>query len=886
MEDRKTSWIYNLMNVTTDRSGQRPYVQKPNAHELVGVNGQLAGGMSPFPGFLKAYEFSPTTGVPSNTIGNQMSWSGKNVLEFFPFDCKVGTNEYAFGVVYRVGGSSGLCDVLVDFVRVTGGAGSWNRNRLLMYNKPRPLSSDNVSGAQMSISVWGRFVYVFMTDQEPICFQIVTSGAAGIEVLTDTGPGKRPTLLSASQSVPLGTIPAPSTGRPGAGQIFLTEFFPDEITTLSGIATSASFDSDDIGRDEVTSLQPGSYAFAYVLYNSQNGRRSALSEIAYGKSADFDPDGSGPLAAVPLHAAIEIHYDKTKYDQAYIYRSVRVEAAGGTYVAGLLHLDNIITLANFQIGTATATHATAVYFYGLDDRQLVRQDTFIDNVMFDEEMPKAGCAAMYENTLMCSNIKTSTVSSSEFNRPDDALKGLGELRWSSASEICPELFSPQSKYLPKIPNNKIFAFEQVGPNLLGFSLDRVYLIRKEAGISIYELHAGYGIVNPNASETVGTICYFMTSKGLKAIDVQSQLDDVKSLNELIISHWSSNLEQLSMAFDPIMSALFILNPTTKETYILWFNTAMVTSLIDTDFAFCKKGSWPTNWPVWGDTASGADFAQPLVERCLFVRNPSNATPALYFTDYKDELTQTTGSYVGSKRCTLMPLKHDSVFVMDAAKSSGSPNLDLTNTPDSSSLLSGYQVYVMKSANRTLIGKKATIKTTTTSRIVLDSDHTNLNGLAKGDIIGVSPVVMRWVGYPASLASDEMAQQDESLNMFRVKHFDSLALSMTDVVNPRANMVEGVVKSLAYRGNDDDPAATGYSLDTSGALENALSNYEGVYYAAFESPNTATTTQPKYGVDGSCLTPGFQIVYPDATFSVIGANVTGSIRASLRTRRPV
>lgn len=884
MEDRKTSWIYNLMNVSTDRTGQRPYVTKPNAHELVGVNGQLSGGVSPFPGFLKAYQFDPTVGSASNVIGNQKSWSNKDVLEFFPFDCKVGSNEYGFGIVYRVGGPSGTCDVFVDFVRVTGGAGTWNRNRLLMYSTPRPLSSDNVSGAQMSISVWGRFVYVFMTDKEPVCFRIVSSGS-GIEVLTDTGPGKRPSLLSAADSIALGSVAVPSAGRPGAGQIFLTEFFPDEITTLSDIATSASFDSDDIGRSEVATLQPGSYSFAYLLYNSQNGRRSALSEIACAKSGDFDPDGStGPLPATPLHAAIEIHYDTTKYDQAYIYRSVRVEAAGGTYVAGLLHLDNIITLSNFQIGTPTATHATSVYFYELDDRQLVRQDTFIDNVAFDEEMPKAGCAVMYENTLMCSNIKTSSTSSSEFNRPDDALRGLGELRWSSSSEICPELFSPSNKYLPKIPNNKIFAFEQVGPNLLGFSLDRVYLIRKESGISIYELHAGYGIINPNASETVGTMCYFLTGKGLKAIDVQSQMDDVKSLNELIVTQWASNLEQLSMAFDPIMSALFILNPTTKETYILWFNTAMVTSLIDTDFAFCKKGTWPSNWPVWGDTASGADFAQPMVERCFFVRNPPSGTPALYFVDYKDELTQTTGSYVGSKRCTLLPMKHDSVYELDAAKSSGSPNLDLTATPDNTALITGYQVYVMKSSNRALVGKKATIKTTTTNRIVLDSDHANLNGLAKGDIIGISPVLVRWVGYPASLSGDDSMQPEESLNMFRIKHFDSLAVSMTDVVNPRSGDVEGIVKSLAYRGNDDDPTATGYSLDTSGGWENALSNYEGVYYAAFESPSTSTTTQPKYGVEGSCLTPGFQIVYPDATFNVIGVNVTGSIRASLRTRR--
>lgn len=869
MEDRKTSWVYNLMETTVDRSGPRPSVSKPNSYELVGVNGQVEGGISPFPGFMEAHVFNPSV-----SGAGKMAWTGSDVLEFHPFECKVGTEDYAYGFVYRTGSANGgTARILVDHCIVTAGNGSWSYNNDLLGGITGPTQINTTGGKQMSVAVWGRFVYVFVQDESPVVFEFTPA----FTKRTQTGPGKRPTLLSPNASVSLGNVPTPTGTRSAAGQIFLTEFFPDEITGVLG--TSADFaDGPTMGRKEVASLKPGSYAFAYLLVNSNNGLRSALSEIAYAKLEDFDPDGTGSLGPVNLHVAIEIKLptgNPKGFDQAYIYRSVRVEAAGGTYTAGLLHLDAIINIGEYS----------GIYFYCLDDRQLVRQDTFVDNIMHDENMPKAGSAAMYESTLLCSNITETTNSSSEFYRPNDASTGLGELRWSSTTESCPELFSPLSKYLPKVPNNSIYSFEQVGPNLMGFSFDRIYLIRKESGMSVYELHSGYGITNSWASETVGTICYFLTNKGLKAIDVQAQLDDVKSINEVIISKWTSDLNRVSVAYDPIMSTLFLVNPVKKETYLFWFNTAKVTSLEDTDFVMCRRGSWPQNMKDQQNQMTSADWAQPLVERCFFLRNPeSGDRPVLYVVDYKDQLTQSSGTYASSKRCTLFPFQGDSVFTLSSNKAGHILSCD-TSFP-STGVCSGYQVYVLKASNRSLVGKKATVSLTSGSTVTLDSaDSSNLNGLLAGDVVGLSPVVVRWVGYPSSLVSDEGIPED-SLNMFRVKHFDSLALSMTDVLNPRSAVLEGIVRALAYRGNDTNPSAIGYTLDTSGGWENALSEYEGVYYAAFEAPSTTVTTKPKYGIDGSCLTPGFQIVYPDATFMVIGVNVTGSIRASLRTRRPV
>lgn len=891
MEDRKTSWVYNLLDTTVDKKGPRPAVTAPNSHELIGVNGQVENGITPFPGFKKAWQFEPTTGS-SGTVspGNQKRWDNQKVLDFHPFDIKIGSDQYGYGFVYRVAGSTGLCTVLLDMVRVdNAGNGTLRRNVVLKNSVPRPVESDPSTGAQMSVVVWGRFLYVFVEGLEPFSYN-GTGGSYGT-VTSNTGPGKRPKLLSPNQNVALGSIT--STGdadRPGKGQIFLTEYYPDEITGANG--TSESIESGPTqGRKEVANLQPGSYAFGYVLYNSANGRRSALSEIAAARYKDFDPDGSssggGGLSALPLHAALEIKYDQTKYDQAYVYRSVKVEDAGGTYIAGIMHLDNIITLADYSIGAGQS-----IYFYELDDKQLVRQDTFVDNVMFDEDMPKAGCAIMHENTLLCSNIKGTSASTTDGNRPDDALRGLGEVRWSSVTDICPELFSPQNKYLTKIPNNRIIAMEQVGPNVVAFSRDRQYLLRKENNIQVLELHSGYGVVNSSASETIGTVAYFMTLKGLKAIDTQAQLDDVKSLNDLIQYRWASSLKNISMAYDPAIAALFILNPTLEETFILWFNTAKVTSLVDTSFSFCKRGPWPIDNKEYSQMVA-SDWGRPLAERCFFCYN-NGTKPALYITDHLRERQQTNGTFAIGPRLTLMPFSGDSVFKLSANKTTSTISLTTAslNSLDTTDTLKGYKVYVLKAQNRSLIGKKATISSTTTSpkTITLGSDHTELNGLVSGDVIGISPVLVRWVGYPSTLVGEDgMMVADQSF--FRVRHFDSLAVTMTDVVNARTlpdsilTGVEGLVQALAYKGDDTNPSASGFTLDTSGNFVNAFENYEGIYYAAFESPVTTTTTQPKYGVEGSCLTPGFQIAYPDAEFTVLGVMVTGSIRGTVRSRRP-
>lgn len=921
MEENKTTWHYDLTITSLDRKGSLPTVAAPNSYDMAGVSAEADGGFRPHHGFKHAYTFDPTkweTALPTRHD------STSKIVELFPVNFKVGSSYYAYGFVYRVrrADNPAKTDIFIDYW--LSGLGEWRTGVLLYPDRPVPVEYDEVAGRQMSVAVWGRFVYVFVEGYEPFSFSVDDNSPTFTETIQlNPGPGLRPKLLSAEKTVAAGLGGITSIDeldRPGSGQIFLTEYYPDEITDGGGsdllpAATSISIDDTFVqGRVEIVNLQPGSYAFAYVLYNSENGRRSALSEVAYARQSHFDPDGTGAGTVVPLHAAIEITYDSTKFDQAYIYRSVRVEDAGGTYIAAILHLDAIIDLSDYLTSNNTnagglpappasaSTIRQAVYFYELEDKQLVRQDVFVDQVMFDENMPSGGCALLYDNTMLVSNIRSGTVSTTEQNRPDDALRGLGELRWSSLTDNSPELFSPTNRYYPDSANNKIIAMEQVGPNVIGYSKDRQYLIRKEGAISTYAIHIGYGTINTNTTETLATTCYFITPKGLKAVDVQAQLDDVKSLNHVIQEEWTSSLNEISLAHDPHLGCLFINNETEETCYVLWFNTAKVTRLIDTPFTTIKRGVWPISFPILDEDdllnnsggAQATDWAGTLTERVFFLQNhlPYTDTgdigttfkPRLFVVDAKREREQSEGAFSGEKRRTLMDFTHDSIFPVKSAFSSGvnlrikagAPYTRIVDT--SKRQLHGYKVYVLKSATASLVGRSATIVQSNQTAGTYDTlqlfstEASQLHGLAKDDVVGISPMVVKWIGHPAPL-QNAPGEPTPDQGFFRLRHFDALGLTMTDIHNERAAEVEGFFTASAYRGSDSTPAVSGYSNDTSGNKTNALVEYEGIYYASFGT----------YGVDGSCLTPGFTIVYPDADFTILGVSVTGSIKATTRNR---
>jgi hypothetical protein len=902
MNERAAHWNYDLTGVTQSRRTSRVPLREPYCHELTGVDGTIEGVLRPFPGFLEVHRFD-VTGWGSNHD------STSRVLEAKGVDFVIGDGGYGFGVVYRVqrkaSGGTTLCDIFIDYYNSK--LGLWNRSELLVAGVNQPREYDVETGQQMNVVPQGRSIYVFVEGTEPVYFACGRTTPWAAIVRSDTGPGKQALLASPDAGLALGSIiDTLDADRPGKGQVYLTQFSADSLSSVGASGPLTITGWGETLSEDFRQLLPGDYAFAYVLYNSDTGLHTGLSEVAQARKDDFTPGGG---LYVSQYAFMEICYDTDLYDQAYIYRSVRVQDAGGTYIAGILHLEGIIDLADWHsrnnpIATPDEDLAQAIYCFQLEDKQLVFQDTFSDRALYDDNMPKGGCAHWYENTMLVSNIPIAGASTTDENRPGDATGGLGEVRWSTLTDPSAELFPPTNRYTPRIPSNTIIAFQPAGANVLGFSRDRQYHIRKESAyIKVQEIHEGFGVVNSWASETVGSLIYFVSPKGLKAVDSQAQLDDVASINAVIISEWKDKLLKTVVAFDPFLS-LFVVanvegdNDSEAEAYFFWFNTGMVTRLEDLPFSFVCRAGWPIDFAydlsdlTTSEGVNNDTYKNPLAERALFVQNAphdasettSGFSPRLLLIDYKRERTQGSGTTPSSTRTTLMPFSGDSVFAVGATFDSGST---ITLTVGGSQVLPedvwGARLYVLKAVDESLIGQSAKIRTrpSATTLSLGATQAANLYGLAVGDIVGLSPVHFRGVFWPLGSEPEEGKGND----FFRVRHMDSVGCLFSDVGGTSSGHADDIdrFRALAYLGAEADPVATAETRDTSNNLVKSVEDHEGLYWAGF-GPDPDGVLRGRTGVDGSVLTPGVEIFCPDLDYSLVAVQVTGSWKGTNRTRR--
>lgn len=916
-----------MLDASEDKRTSRVGVRQPKCHELVGVDGSLEGGVTVFPGFKRVHQFDEATWAEVKDAGIPLHDGTSNIIDCFPTDFIIGDDGYGYGFVYRVQRTQSVsvqgglayeaADIFIDYYNEK--LGSWVRGQQLKLDVPLSPTQDPVNGKQMSVSVFGRFIYVFIENESPVVFYTDRDTYAPV-VLANPGPGLQPTLLSPEHSIALGGMVS-TGGKAGAGQVRLIDYLPGEtglfnVTSGSGSSGSGSGsgyqETDYPGDDEdARQLVSGDYAFAYVLFSSETGRRSALSEIAQARTADWT-DAEAGLTGTPLYAVMEICYDSSKFDQAYIYRSVRVQSAGGTYVASIIHLEKIITLADYQSvnNPLIGSYRQAMYWFVLEDKQLVFQDPFMDRATFDQYMPEGGSSCMYEGTLLVSAITSSASSSSEENRPDDALTGLGELRYSSLSDQSPELFPPGNRYVPNVPSNQIVALKAVGPNAIGFSRDRQYHIRKEGTyIKVQEMHEGFGTLNYRCVDTVGSLVYFATSKGIKAVDTQGALDDVRAINDLIIKDWRDDWDSISVAFDAGLSAFFVLNAAAGEAAVFWFTTAKVTEVHDLPFDLVCRGPWPSNFEyvegqLASDEGAGNDtYKNPLVERAFFVQNPTRQGRtdddhggiwALYQVDQNRENVQGTGSHQNDQRQTLMPFQGNSVFSVSEDYADGFCFVKITATVPMAepTLCNGCYLYVLKASDPDVVGTKARITKVTASGLnhlinLVVEDGNNINGLREGDIIGISPVYFRWVGSP--LGTQDQNEQGQAavpqgVDFFRVKHASSVGAAFASVEGTALTDVDTSCRhrALLYRGNESTPSYVAQTVDLNNAAVRSVNEDDTLYFASFGAEGAL---QGKYGVEGAIITPGIEVFVPDLSYELVQVLVTGKMQATLRLGRP-
>jgi hypothetical protein len=686
------------------------------------------------------------------------------------------------------------------------------------------------------------------------------------------------------------------TGKMPYGKEFLWQVRArrEDCDDFSVSSITATFTTEN--KYLARKFEPGDYSFGYVLVDSKTGRKSAFSQVAQVRSEDFlvgrIQNGATISSKKDQYMGVEIVYDSSKYDLMYVYRSIKIQDAGGTMIAGIPFLDAVVRLEDYQTcrnGTgrtfdpASTDSRHAMYFYELEDKQLVYQTPYVDRSVFDEGMPFGGAAMFYQNTMLVSKIENPLQSTTDEDRIDDPHRGLGEMRWSSLMEISPELFPPFNRYNPTVPSNEVIVFSKVGSNVLGLSRDKVYHIRKSGPyIKVTEMHEGYGIMNHRAVDSVGSSAFFVTSHGLKSVDTQGQLDEIRALNNVFVNEWAEDLLSVQVAYDPFMNCLFIHNPVQEESYVLWFSTSKITKVADSDFDLVCQGSWPVNF-------TGSQYSNELCRRAFFLQNNretrasgtglnSYPGPRIYIVDQDETRVISSGSsgWNGARRVTTLPITGDSRFVATTAFSGGSIAFSSGTTVVP---LNGWQfayMYLVKSVNKANIGRKAKILYNTTTGVYVDSAvDTWVTQVVAGDVFVVSPVYFEWAGHPIGMET-EQGMRFSNADMFRMKVASSVGASFSDVTGPpstdTAVPTTNYYTAILYSGTAETPMATSRTIDQAGNLYASIEDDEGVVYAAFGSD----ASDGRYGAKGTILTPGIRIICSDLDFRLLGCIVRGTI----------
>lgn len=869
-----TSWNYTLTQVRENRSARRAGTPPdPNiAHQLVGVDATIPGGLHPHYGFRLVHTLcqSTTTHHSSSAAPNAVATTAF-ITDCFGVSFKVSQNDGGYGFVYRTLDHGTMqATVGIEF-RIESDPTVWRYHRIRAY------FAGAGDLAQMDVTCWGRFVMVGIKGQPMALFYLDDTSLVPIVIATP-GPGKAPTILGSDQAGYIGGLTAlVDAASPAHGQVLLT----DDTPTDSGLFAAVGDGQTDA---DIRQLAAGQYAFAYRLYDSATARWSALSAIAPIQATDFmvvheedSSSASSSAAAGSSHyAALEIIWDITKFppDTTYcfFYRSVRIEDVGPVFFASILHPDALIKLSDYATDAqpASLNLMRAIWWYTLQDKEIVFQPPFADSSLFEPEVPYAGACLYHEGFLLLSAI----------DGPFDVqfigqgpIRNMGEIRYSSLTEISPEMFPPGNRRVPNVPTNEVVRFIETGESIIGFSHDRQYHIHRESiYIRFKEEHRGYGVVNPRAACSVGNFIYFVTPRGIKSVDTQANLEALQAFDDVIAREWAGNLSDLSVAYDSQAAVMYVLNPDLDRALMVFFNTSTTAEIFDMPFDLCFEGYFPE---------SVDEPTSTVVERAFFLGHQTDRLAAtagtlnrrIYAPDYdRSKVIASAHTHNGETFFGQMESLGDHRFTVLSVSTN-----DVTVVNDSTQIganINGLSLYVLAG---TRIGNKSRIISSnqSTHKITVE-DGTKF---VAGDRIGVSPVCLRWTGTALAM-QNEMGQQFGA-DHFRNRILNEVRPNFSAVVGPALGTVDAQWLAHCYIGNQDTarysaaPTSVNPGTSISTVTEGPRANAAGFGSTAGTS-QASGLSQGLHGVADPSLFPGIQVACPDLDFTVLGVLATGMV----------
>ena len=935
MPEVNRRWVYPTVTASENKGIERTALSgEGKAHEVVGVDGSRRFGCRPSSGFRLAHtfdiykDFSGSAARPFSATAPPTFTKASKVTDCFPVSFQIREGEFGHGFVYRVSNLANdnaaifmdyvPTSATVDYTGVSGATG-WRTVLISDHETSHPSKT-----AKMDVVSMGKYVITLVKGRPSRIFYIDWNKNTGSPVYTskvvDGGAGLRPLVRDSGASNP---GYRESTDGGGSGP-----YIGRQVSYTTGGTNPLQGKLIDVAHDAAPSVpadtdfhkfRTGNYSFAYYLHDSHTGRRTPISTIC-------SRDENSAIDANGKYIGFILDIDVTLYDEVYMFRSVKQQDVGGTYTSAILHLDTIYDIndaavdteakvdtsanSNYTIGGSTDILKAYKFYYQLDDIALAMQDIYLDKTEYETDIPHAGSGVSFDGTLVVSDPQGETTLVSNL---ESRSRNIGEIRWSSLTERSPELFPINNKYTPDLFQNRVESLAKAGEFVVGFSADRIYHIRRN-GIyfKIEDMHAGFGLASQNGFASAGPLCYFVTSKGLKAVANNGQLDDVQALDNLLMEDWKNNLSELRLSYDPYASCLFVHNPFLEQTVCMWFNTGRITELHDTDFDDVRSGMWPQTYTrnAFDDTSPTPTTSTTMVERSFFFQNhpqanftssvsgpsstnvPDGWKPRVYILDIDRDKKQVNSTDIATSFPIVRTLDcgGDSIFtIATIVDQSNSKKLTLKSGTSGTKKLGGggsgikdligAYAYVLSASDSTIVGESFQIYSGVTGNvtadgigggngnIVVSEDKPNgvPDGLAVGDVIAISPMKVRYVGGSLPMIRTEDKKVITTFDMFQNKQISSLGCHFTDVTGG----VTGYkfFRGLVYNTESDSPAVNAFPLDFSGTIiGESIKNGESDDYAAFTT--TGLTTTGKHGIQDSALNPGFETFCPDLDFKLM------------------
>lgn len=944
MPEINRRWIYPTVTASENKGIERIALSgEGTAHEVVGVDGSRRFGCRPSSGFRLAHTLNwnqnfqgsnpaaadavrPFSDVAPPAVNAQSA-----VTDCFPVHFQIREGEFGHGFVYRVQpiGSTNTA-IYMDYVPTNTVDSATGWRTVLISEHTTAAGGHVLSTAKMDVVSMGKYVFTFVKGRQPRVFYIDFDGTSTYtHQVINGGPGNEPRLKNESSDKPVFVVGSlDANGRDTSWE--------SDTTPIALIETPVDSGETPGSNTEVKfhTFKEGDYSFAYYLHDSHTGRRTPLSKIAQ-RSQD------GPSITNGDHVRITTEIDTNKFDQIYLFRSVKMQSVGSTYSGSILHLDTIYDIGDAVADTNaeyvgieeqdTSANANLTYpsgvkifkvVYRLDDIALSMQDIYLDRITCDEKMPFVGAATAFDGSLITSDPEGEVgILATDL---DQRIRDIGEIRWSSLTERSPELFPINNKYTPDVFQNRVIRLARAGDFAIGFSKDRIYHIRRNGiYLKIEDLHSGFGLSGIDAYATAGPVIYFVTSKGLKAIANNGQLDDVKALDNLLLEDWYDNLSSIRLSYDSYASCLFVHNPVKEQTVAMWFSTGRVTEFHDMDFDDIRSGIWQKDYTrnSFDNTTPVPTTASDMVERSFFLQNhpdpssPSNIPtgwrPRVYILDTdRDKIAVNSTDLTAGTDKVLRTLDcgGDSIFTVKSV-TLGTPNntvilksglsttkeLGADPTEGSAALdLCGAYVYVVSSTDQTKVGQKFQILKASGGTVTVDGTYGGSgtrsfitprgnvsSSLSEGDVLALSPMFFRYVGGALPMVRTKDEQIITSFDLFQNKQLSSVGCHFSDV----GGGVSGYkfFRGLAYNTSSDSPAVSAFPADFSGAIiGDSIQNGESSDYAAFTVSGLSTTG--RHGIQDSALNPGIEIFCPDLDYKLMAMICRGRTTSTDTTER--